>query len=128
MVFVTGAGRGVGRAIADRFARDGYSVAATGRSTSLAQISQELRAHGTAFIALACDVRNSADVSRAVSDAERALGPIDVLVNNAGISESAPFASMEDELWDRTLAVNLTGTYHCMRAVIPGMFARRRGR
>jgi 3-hydroxybutyrate dehydrogenase len=128
MVFVTGAGRGVGRAIADRFARDGYSVAATGRSTSLAQISQELRAHGAAFIALACDVTNSADVARAVSDAERALGPIDVLVNNAGISESAPFASMDDDLWERTLAVNLTGTYHCMRAVIPGMFARRRGR
>ena len=56
------------------------------------------------------------------------LGPIDVLVNNAGVSESAPFATMDDEIWERTLAVNLTGTYHCMRAVIPGMLARRRGR
>jgi NAD(P)-dependent dehydrogenase (short-subunit alcohol dehydrogenase family) len=127
-VFITGAGRGVGRAIANRFARDGYAVAATGRSTSLAEITAELQALGAAFIALGCDVTNRVDVARAVSNAERALGPIDVLVNNAGISESAPFASMDDELWERTLAVNLTGTYHCMRAVIPGMFARRRGR
>jgi NAD(P)-dependent dehydrogenase (short-subunit alcohol dehydrogenase family) len=75
-----------------------------------------------------CDVANKTEVVRAISETERTLGPIDVLVNNAGVSESAPFAAMDDEVWERTLAVNLTGTYHCMRAVFPGMLARQRGR
>lgn len=79
-------------------------------------------------MALSCDVIDNENIVRAVAEGERTLGPIDVLVNNAGISESAPFVTMDDELWERTLAVNLTGTYHCMRAVLPGMLARRRGR
>ncbi len=68
------------------------------------------------------------DVQRTVDAAERELGPIDVLVNNAGVAESAPFVSMDDEVWERTIAINLNGTYHCMRAIAPGMFARRSGR
>jgi 3-hydroxybutyrate dehydrogenase len=129
VVFITGAARGVGRAIAIRFASDGYAVAAAGRSTgSLAAISDELRACGARFSRSVCDVAEKGDVVRAVGEVERTLGPIDVLVNNAGMSESAPFAAMDDEMWERTLAVNLTGTYHCMRTVIPGMFARQRGR
>jgi NAD(P)-dependent dehydrogenase (short-subunit alcohol dehydrogenase family) len=75
-----------------------------------------------------CDVASRQLVQRTVDAAERELGPIDVLVNNAGVAESAPFASMDDEVWERTLAINLNGTYHCMRAVVPGMFARRKGR
>jgi NAD(P)-dependent dehydrogenase (short-subunit alcohol dehydrogenase family) len=63
-----------------------------------------------------------------VRRAEEALGPIDVLVNNAGLAESAPFATMDDEMWHRALAVNLTGPYHCMRAVLPGMLERGQGR
>jgi 3-hydroxybutyrate dehydrogenase len=129
VVFITGASRGVGRAIARRFASDGYAVAAAARSIeSLAPLGEDLRASAASFIALACDVSTKADVVRAVNEAERTLGPIDVLVNNAGISESAPFAAMDDEVWERTLAVNLTGTYHCMRAVIPGMYTRGSGR
>lgn len=130
-VFVTGAGRGVGRAIAGRFARDGYAVALTGRTAPGLQDSLEaitVAVAGAAVRHFVCDVASRDDVHRAVEAAERELGPIDVLVNNAGISESAPFASMDDELWERTLAVNLTGTYHCMRAVVPGMFARHSGR
>ena len=64
----------------------------------------------------------------AVRRAEEALGPIDVLVNNAGLAESAVFTAMDDELWHRTLAVNLTGPYHTMRAALPGMLERGRGR
>ncbi|MBA3296089.1 MAG: SDR family oxidoreductase [Acidobacteria bacterium] len=127
--FVTGAGRGVGRAIALRFARDGYAVAAAGRSGEyLAQVSEALAATGVDVLPILCDVAVREDVTRAVAEAEQQLGPIDVLVNNAGVSESAPFATMDDELWERMLAVNLSGTYYCMRAVIPGMFARHRGR
>jgi NAD(P)-dependent dehydrogenase (short-subunit alcohol dehydrogenase family) len=67
-------------------------------------------------------------VTEAIASVERALGPIDVLVNNAGIADSVPFAAMDDAMWERMLAVNLTGTYYCMRVVLPGMFDRRRGR
>lgn len=77
---------------------------------------------------MACDVTHREAVARAVAQIEQRLGPIDVLVNNAGESASAPFVSMDDELWDRMLAVNLTGTYNCMRAVVPSMFKRGRGR
>jgi NAD(P)-dependent dehydrogenase (short-subunit alcohol dehydrogenase family) len=129
VVFVTGAGRGVGRAIALRFSREGYAVAAVGRSLPpLTEVSSKIAAGGGAVHPLLCDVTIRDDVQRAVSEAQRLLGPVDVLVNNAGVSGSAPFASMDDELWERTLAVNLTGAYHCMRAIVPGMFERRRGR
>jgi NAD(P)-dependent dehydrogenase (short-subunit alcohol dehydrogenase family) len=129
VLFITGAGRGVGRAIAERFGGDGYAVAAAGRSPDrLGSLRDALDAVGARCLPLVCDVADKTAVVRAVHDAERALGPIDVLINNAGIAESARFVAMDDELWERTLAVNLTGPYHCMRAVVPGMFARRRGR
>ncbi len=128
-VFVTGAGAGVGRAIALRFARDGYGVSLVGRTASSLQETAALiaGAGGTA-LHLVCDVAVRRDVHRAVDTAERELGPVDVLVNNAGVSDSVAFTSMDEEVWERTLAINLNGTYHCMRAIAPGMFARRRGR
>jgi NAD(P)-dependent dehydrogenase (short-subunit alcohol dehydrogenase family) len=129
VVFVTGAGRGVGRAIARRFARDGYAVALFGRSHGpVREAADELLARGAEALAVTGDVGSRDDVRNAVALTEQRLGPIDVLVNNAGIAESAPFASMDDELWDRTIATNLTGTYNCMRAIVPGMFARGYGR
>jgi NAD(P)-dependent dehydrogenase (short-subunit alcohol dehydrogenase family) len=129
VVFVTGAGRGVGRAIALRFARDGFAVAVSGRSESpVHSVAQEIQALGGDALPLQCDVTSQPAVASAVAAAEDRLGPIDVLVNNAGIAESAPFATMDAALWERTLAVNLTGTYLCMRVVLPGMFERRGGR
>ena len=126
---VTGAGGGVGRAIALRFAADGYAVTLAGRTlSSLQEAASAIETAGGTAHPLVCDVASRDDVHRGVEGAERDLGPVDVLVNNAGVSESAPFVSMDDELWERTLAINLNGTYHCMRAVAPGMFSRRRGR
>ena len=126
---VTGAARGSGRAIARRFANDGYAVAATSRNAaSLSALADEMSASGAELFTIACDVTEREAVTRSVAQIEQRLGPIDVLVNNAGESASAPFVSMDDELWDRMLAVNLTGTYNCMRAVLPSMFARGRGR
>jgi 3-hydroxybutyrate dehydrogenase len=128
VAFVTGAGRGAGRAIALRLARAGYAVALAGRTeAALAAVAADARQTGTEALPLRCDVTDRGAVLRAVADAESVLGQIDVLVNNAGVADSAPFATMSDELWDRMLAVNLTGTYVCTRAVIPGMFDRRRG-
>lgn len=129
IVFITGAGRGVGRAAVLRFARDGYAVAAAGRSESaMRRIADEVSALGAAALPLVCDVTDRDAVRRAVRQTEEGLGPIDVLVNNAGAAASAPFVSMDEALWERMLAVNLTGTYQCMRAILPGMFDRRRGR
>ena len=129
VVFVTGAGRGVGRAVARRFARDGYAIALFGRSHGpLRETTDALLALGAEVLPFTGDVGSREDVHAAVALTEQRLGPIDVLVNNAGIAESAPFASMDDGLWDRTIATNLTGTYNCMRAIVPGMFARGFGR
>jgi NAD(P)-dependent dehydrogenase (short-subunit alcohol dehydrogenase family) len=128
-VFVTGAGRGVGRAIALRFAHDGYAVAAAGRTEAILRaVADEITARGGAALPLACDVTDRQSVGRAAAEAAERLGAVDVLVNNAGAAGSAPFAAMDDALWDRLLAVNLHGTYFCMRAMLPSMFGRGRGR
>src|SRR5688572_6345230 len=87
VVFITGAGRGVGRAIALRFSREGYAVAAVGRSLPpLREISIEIAAGGGAVQPLLCDVAVHDDVQHAVGEAERLLGPVDVLINNAGVA------------------------------------------
>ena len=129
VVFVTGAGRGVGRAIALRFASAGYAVGVAGRSDdAIRAVADEIGAAGSEAFAVRCDVTHKQSVVDAIAEVNRRLGPTDVLVNNAGVADSAPFAAMDDALWERMLAVNLTGTYYCMRAVLPGMFERRRGR
>lgn len=94
----------------------------------LGRIRAEVVAAGGRAEALTCDVAVRDAVFDAVRHAEEALGPIDVLVNNAGLAESASFSAMDDEMWHRALAVNLTGPYHCMRAVLPGMLQRGHGR
>ena len=128
VAFVTGAGRGVGHAIALRLARDGYAVAVAGRSAApLHATATAIHDQAGAAVALTCDVCRRDEVDAAIIRAESVLGHIDVLVNNAGIAESAPFVSMPDEMWDRVLGVNLTGTYNTMRRVAPGMFERGRG-
>ena len=128
VAFVTGAGRGVGRAIALRLSGDGYAVAVSGRSDGpLRATTAMIKDQSGEAIALTCDVSRRDAVDAAIARAEASLGPLDVLVNNAGIAESAPFASMPDEMWDRVLGVNLTGTYNTMHRVAPGMFERGRG-
>jgi 3-hydroxybutyrate dehydrogenase len=129
VAFVTGAGRGIGRATAMRFARAGYAVGLTARShPHLLEVADEISDEGGSARAVVCDVTNRKSIERAVEKVHRELGEIDVLVNNAGIADSAPFASMADESWDRIIAVNLTGTYLCMRVIVPGMLERRHGR
>jgi NAD(P)-dependent dehydrogenase (short-subunit alcohol dehydrogenase family) len=128
---ITGAGRGIGAAIARALAGAGAQVTLAGRSRDpLDALAAELHAaelHGGVHV-VTMDVTDEDAVRAGCADAVAALGPIDILVNNAGAAESAPFARMERSLWERMLAVNLTGPFLCCRAVLPGMLDRASGR
>lgn len=130
LAVVTGGGRGIGAAIADALAAMGANVAVLGRD------ADELRdratsiteAHGVRTHAAVCDVTDEAAVERAFSDIRAALGEAHILVNNAGQSAGVAFGDTTREVWDRMLAVNMTGTFHCTQQVVPAMQAARWGR
>jgi NAD(P)-dependent dehydrogenase (short-subunit alcohol dehydrogenase family) len=123
---VTGGNRGIGLAIAHALAQAGAAVTIVGRDRAkLVAALDELK--GRAGFAIA-DVTMAADVEQAFSDAAKARGAIDILINNAGAAESAPFGKTTEALWDRMLAVNLTSTYLCSQRVLPGMVAAKWGR
>ena len=128
VAFITGAGRGIGRAIALAFARAGCHVAAVARTeTEIAETAALVREQGRQAVAIRADVAVAEDVNRAVAEATEQLGPIDILVNNAGYLVIKPIVETTLEEFDRTLAVNLRGLFLCVQAVLPGMIARRRG-
>jgi 3-hydroxybutyrate dehydrogenase len=128
VAIVTGGGRGIGRAIAMALAQAGLLVAVGARTKEQVEaVTSEVQAAGGQAVAVELDVTDAASVEAAVTNAA-ARGPIDVLVNNAGIAESAAFARTSLEMWERHLRVNVTGPYLMTRAVLPGMLERRRGR
>jgi len=127
--WVTGGGRGIGRAVARGLAAAGARVAVSSRSQSeLESVAREIADAGGRALAVTCDVTAEADVASALAAIGAWQGGVDILVNNAGFAESAPLDRLDRALWDKTLAVNLTGTYHCTRAALPGMIGRGRGR
>jgi NAD(P)-dependent dehydrogenase (short-subunit alcohol dehydrogenase family) len=126
VALVTGGGRGIGRAIALRLAADGLAVAVAARSRD--QVDDTARAAGARALALMLDVTDAASIAAALERIHRELGPVDVLVNNAGVAESAQFVKTEPDFWDRHFAVNVRGPYLLTRAVLPGMLERRWGR
>jgi NAD(P)-dependent dehydrogenase (short-subunit alcohol dehydrogenase family) len=129
VALVTGGGRGVGRAIALSLAHAGASVAVAARTPGeLEAAAREIQSVGRRSLPVVCDVSSGASVSAAVHTVQSTLGPIDILVNNAGTAESAPLVKLDQAVWDKTIAVNLTGTYLCSRAVLPSMVERGRGR
>jgi 3-hydroxybutyrate dehydrogenase len=129
VALVTGAGRGIGREIALALAREGCHVALAARTLApLETVADAARRFGVDALPLVLDVSDAAAIAAVVDDARTKLGAIDVLVNNAGIAESAPFARTDPDLWDRHLRVNATGPYLLARAVLPPMLERRWGR
>jgi 3-oxoacyl-[acyl-carrier protein] reductase len=128
-IVTAAAGAGIGQAIARRFAEEGAQVLL---SDAHARRVQELAAamstdYGREFMGLEVDVTNVAQVQGMVQTALDRYGQVDILVNNAGINRLEPVWEMSDETWNLVIGVNLTGTFHCTRAVLPHMIERKRG-
>src|SRR4051794_3545661 len=122
VAIVTGAGRGIGRAIAERFASEGAKVALAARSADqLEAAAAGIRHGGGAAAAFACDVTDRAGVEALVRDVEARFGPLDVMVNNAGSFYAiAPAWEVDPEKWWRDVTINLNGVFLCCRAALPG--------
>jgi 3-oxoacyl-[acyl-carrier protein] reductase len=126
---VTGAGQGIGRAIAAELAARGARVTiADVSAASAAEAAEALRGNGFDVLARPVDVTSSTAVDAMFAAAEDAHGPVDVLVNNAGININSGVRKLTDEVWQKTLAVNLSGVMHCSRAAARSMVPRRTGR
>jgi 3-oxoacyl-[acyl-carrier protein] reductase len=126
VAFVTGSTRGIGLAIARAMHGAGAKVAIVGREAERARaVAAEL---GERTMGAGCDVAVAEQVEKALAAAESALGPIDVLVNNAGLTRDNILLRLTDADWDAVLDANLKGAFHTTRSVIKGMMKRRSGR
>lgn len=127
---ITGGATGIGRAVSLAFARAGYAVAVLYKTSETAAqaLVREIENGGGRAVAVFCDVRDSASVQTAVDTVRERLGKIDVLINNAGISEQLLFTDITDEKWADMLSVHLTGAFYMTRAVLPDMLHQKYGR
>ncbi len=129
VVIVTGGGGGIGTATCRRFAEEGAKVAVLDvDKAAAARVAAALTAAGSTAAAYPCDITRHGDCADAVRAAEAALGPLDVLVNNAGWDIFRPFVETTLSDWDKIIAINLVGALNMHHAVLPGMAARKRGR
>jgi 3-oxoacyl-[acyl-carrier protein] reductase len=129
VAIVTGAGRGIGRAIALALARAGAKVVISDINLANAQaVAAEIAADGRPTLALEADVSSEAHAGHIVSASLAQFSKIDILVNNAGILSTGPILETSVEAWERTHAVNLKGVFLCTKAVLPQMMAQRSGR
>ncbi|MDY0106014.1 MAG: 2-hydroxycyclohexanecarboxyl-CoA dehydrogenase [Giesbergeria sp.] len=126
---VTGGGGGIGGATCRRLAGEGAKVAVFDMNLEAAEkVAADIRANGGQAAAFACNITDRAQVDAAVAAAEAQLGPIAVLVNNAGWDIFKPFTKTVPAEWDKLIAINLTGALHMLHAVLPGMVERKYGR
>lgn len=128
VALITGGGTGIGAATARLFAEEGAAVCVTGRRKApLDEIVTAIEATGGRALAVSGDVAITEDCQRMVDQTTASFGKIDVLVNNAGTATLMDADETSDELWDQTIATNLSGAFRLIRAVLPGMIARGAG-
>jgi 2-hydroxycyclohexanecarboxyl-CoA dehydrogenase len=126
---LTGGGSGMGQATCVQLARDGAAVAVWDLNERGAQETVDMIAkEGNKAIAVKVDVSSKESVAAATARTRKELGPITILVNNAGISGNVPFLEVTEEYWDRMFAINLKGPFYCTQAIIPDMLAAKWGR
>jgi NAD(P)-dependent dehydrogenase (short-subunit alcohol dehydrogenase family) len=131
IALITGGGRGIGRAIALTFAREGARVAIAARTAQqVEQVAAEIKSQTASDpVGIVCDVSDVASVQQMFATVSETFGSgPNIMVNNAGIAESAPITKTDDDLWQRHLAINLSGTFYCMRAALPSMLEQGWGR
>ena len=129
VAIVPGAGSGIGRATAKRLVEEGAKVAVADINLEAAQGTvAPIQANGGTALAVHVDITSAEAARQMVQITEAELGPVDVLVNNAGWDKIAPFIETDEALWEKLLMINLKGPIACTHAVLPGMISRRRGR
>ena len=121
---VTGGGSGMGLDICRHLANDGHRVAVLDLDHEAAeQAARQLHDAGTESVACTVDVSDRSSVDQSLDEVRRVLGPVEIMVTSAAIAAFVPFTEITQEQWDRMLAVDLTGTFHCLQAAIPDMLA-----
>lgn len=126
---VTGAGRGIGKAIALRFAREGANIAIVElREEGALATAEELKALGRHVVVKVADVSDYEQAQTAVREAAEAFGRLDICVNNAGIGKAQPFMDITKENWERHIGIHLNGTFYCAQAAARAMAPRKYGR
>lgn len=130
VAFVTGASRGIGAAIARRLGADGYAVAVGyAKSAERASaVAAEIEAAGGMALPVVVDIAARDSIREALAQTLAALGPVEILVNNAAIAQEKPFLTITDADWDAMLATNLRGPFAFSQEVLPGMIERKWGR
>lgn len=125
---ITGAGRGIGRAIAIALASEGVNVGLLARSEEhLQEVVKEAEAQGVKAVFATADVSSNDEVTKAIHSLTSELGTVDILINNAGIAKFGKFMDLEVEEWEKIIQVNLMGVYYVTRAVLPSMIEQQSG-
>jgi NAD(P)-dependent dehydrogenase (short-subunit alcohol dehydrogenase family) len=128
VALITGASRGIGFAIAQKLGRMGAKLSLCARDgAALEKAAKQIQSQGAPAMAVPADVTRASDIASLVKKTEQTLGPIEILVNNAGIGNFAPIQQAEEANWDAVLDTNLKGVFLLSKAVAPGMIERRDG-
>ena len=128
VALITGAGKGIGRALAIALAKEGVNVGLVARTEAdLQEVSNEVKALGVQSAVAAADVSDLGSVNAAVDRIQKELGDVDILINNAGTASFGKFLELEPNEWERQIQVNLFGVYYMIRAVLPKMIERQTG-
>lgn len=126
-VFITGSTRGIGLAVAHQFASQGANIVLNGRSAISDELLAQFSDYDIKVVAISGDVSDSADTKRMIAEATEALGSVDVLINNAGITNDKLMLKMTQEDFEKVLKINLTGAFNMTQAVLKAMSKARQG-